>query len=147
MSSPFKNSSRRQVKVWFYSIHSIGPIKERYTSPPPPPTRLLWEAFSHAAIAEQRLFTHISTAVYSQVLFIQPNELGRRGENENAQSSKRQQRGFVAGLSRMRVRHSTTEPPRSDRCISSAVRQVRGQTGWPSGDRWKPSTLLLADLT
>ena len=32
---------------------------------------------------------------------------------ENAQTSKRYQRGFKPGLSRLRVRHSTTEPPRS----------------------------------
>ena len=31
------------------------------------PTRLLWEAFRHAAITASRLFTHISTALYSQV--------------------------------------------------------------------------------
>ena len=30
---------------------------------------------------------------------------------ENAQTSKRYQRGFEPGLSRLRVRHSTTEPP------------------------------------
>ena len=32
---------------------------------------------------------------------------------ENAHTSKRYQRGFEPGLSRLRVRHSTTEPPRS----------------------------------
>ena len=32
------------------------------------PTRLLWEPFSYAAITAQRLFVHISTSVYSQVL-------------------------------------------------------------------------------
>ena len=35
---------------------------------------------------------------------------------ENAQTSKRYQRGFEPGLSRLRVRHSTTEPPRSTKC-------------------------------
>ena len=34
----------------------------------PMPTRLLWEAFSHAAITVQKLFVHISATVYSQVL-------------------------------------------------------------------------------
>ena len=34
---------------------------------------------------------------------------------ENAQTSKRYQRGFEPGLFRLRVRHSTTEPPRSYR--------------------------------
>ena len=38
----------------------------------------------------RRLFTHISSAVYSQVQysFIQLSELGHRGENENAQILK-----------------------------------------------------------
>ena len=40
------------------------------------------------------------------------NLLGRRGENENAQTSKRSRR-FQPGLSRLRVRHSATELPRS----------------------------------
>ena len=34
----------------------------------PTPSRLLWEAFSHAAISARRLFIDISTAIYSQVL-------------------------------------------------------------------------------
>ena len=45
--------------------------------------------------------------------FIQLSELGHNGENENAQSSKRQQSGFEPGLSRLRVRHSTTVLMRS----------------------------------
>ena len=45
--------------------------------------------------------------------FIQLSLLRRREENENAQTSKRLQRGFEPGLSRLRVRHSTTELPRS----------------------------------
>ena len=52
----------------------------------------------------------MSTTVYSQV---QPSRLRRREENENAQTSKRWQRGFEPGLFRLRVRHSTTELPLS----------------------------------
>ena len=42
--------------------------------------RLLWETFSHTAITDRRLFTHIP--------FIHLSELGRRGDNENAKTSK-----------------------------------------------------------
>ena len=38
---------------------------------------------------------------------------------ENAQTSKRYQRGFEPGVSRLRVRHSTTEPPRSTVGVSA----------------------------
>ena len=66
-----------------------------------------WKHSSHAAIA-QRLFTHISTTVYSQVLiYTAESRLRRREMKENAQTSKRYQRGFEPGLSRLRVRHST----------------------------------------
>ena len=40
-------------------------------------------------------FPHLSIARYG--------ELGRRGENENAQTAKQQQRGFVPGLYRLKV--------------------------------------------
>ena len=49
----------------------------------------------------------MSIARYS---FIQLSELRHHGQNEN-QASKRQQMGFEPGLSRLRVRHSTTEQP------------------------------------
>ena len=52
----------------------------------------------------------LSIARYS---FIQLSRLRRREEKENAQTSKQYQRGFEPGLSRLRVRHSTTELPRS----------------------------------
>ena len=45
----------------------------------------------------QRLFTHISTTVYTQVLIVQLSELGRREENENAKALKRLRRGFEPG--------------------------------------------------
>ena len=44
--------------------------------------------------------------------FIQLSELGRCGENKNGQTSKRQQRRFEPGLSRLLVRHFTAELPR-----------------------------------
>ena len=55
-------------------------------------------------------FPPLSIARYS---FIQLSRLKRREVKENAQTSKRYQRGFEPGLSRLRVRHSTTEPPRT----------------------------------
>ena len=55
-------------------------------------------------------FPPLSIARYS---FIQLSRLRRREVKENAQTSKRYQRGFEPGFSRLRVRHSTTEPPRS----------------------------------
>ena len=55
-------------------------------------------------------FPPLSIVRYS---FIQLSRLRRREVKENAQTSKRYQRGFEPGLSRLRVRHSTTEPPRS----------------------------------
>ena len=75
-----------------------------------------WKHSSHAAIA-QRLFTHMSTTVYGQVSCVQLSRLRRREENENAQTSKREQRGLEIGLTRMRVRHSTTKLPRCTRRI------------------------------
>ena len=68
---------------------------------------------SQAAITRQTkslTFPPLSIARYS---FIQLSQQGRREENENAQSSKRYQRGFEPGLTRLRVRRSTTELPRS----------------------------------
>ena len=47
----------------------------------------------------------------------------RREVKENAQTSKRYQRGFEPGLSRLRVRHSTTEPPRSTNGLRHLLRR------------------------
>ena len=55
-------------------------------------------------------FPPLSIARYS---FIQLSRLRHREVKENAQTSKRYQRGFEPGLSQLRVRHSTPEPPRS----------------------------------
>ena len=54
----------------------------------------------------------LSIARYS---FIQLSRPRRREVKENAQTSKRYERGFEPGLSRLRVRHSTAELPRSNR--------------------------------
>ena len=71
-----------------------------------------WKHSSHAAITRKHYslpFTPLSIARYS---FIQLSRLRRREENENAQTSKRYSKGgFEPGLSRWRVRHSTTELP------------------------------------
>ena len=50
-------------------------------------------------------FKPLSIARHS---FIQLSKVGRRGENEDAQISKR---GFKPGLSRLRIRRSTAELP------------------------------------
>ena len=72
-----------------------------------------WKHSSHAAIA-QRLFTHISTTVYSQVLIYTAEstegDVKRKKMPKLRHGSKW---GFEPGLSRLRVRHSTTELPRS----------------------------------
>ena len=102
--SSIMNSCPKKLKCIFlyrpYSalgpIQSVGPLKACYIFPPmadlfvPTPTRLLREAFGPCSNYAQRLLTNISTTVYSS--FIQLTELGRHGENENAQTSKRQQR-------------------------------------------------------
>ena len=63
----------------------------------------------HTAILREEYkltFPPLSIARYT---FIQLSELGRRGENENAQSSIMQQYGFETRLSRFRIRHFTAE--------------------------------------
>ena len=55
------------------SIQSVGPLKALYTCPVvelfiPTPARLLREAFYPCSNYARRLFTHICTAVCSQVL-------------------------------------------------------------------------------
>ena len=55
VSSPSDRSTR-------FTLHSPADLLI------PTPTRLLWEAFSHAAIIARRLITHISTTVYSLIL-------------------------------------------------------------------------------
>ena len=98
-------------------LYCEDPLKAVDTSHPadlffPTPTGLLYRTFTHAGNTAWRVFIHIfpslSTARYSFM-----SERGRCGENENVQSSKQQLTGFEARLSRIRVRHSTAELPRS----------------------------------
>ena len=50
---------------------------------------------------------------YAILIYKKLTELGHCEVNENARASKRQQRGFAAGLTRFKVRHYTAEPPLS----------------------------------
>ena len=58
------------------------------------------------ATTKSLTFPPLSIARYS---FIQLSRLRRREENENAQLRNGSKMGFEPGLSRLRVRHSTTE--------------------------------------
>ena len=51
-------------------------------------------------------FPPLSIAIYS---FMYMSELGHRGENENVQTLKQQQRGFETKLSQLRVQYYTAE--------------------------------------
>ena len=81
-------------------------------------TRLLWEAFSHAAMTSQRLRSHHSTTdslwpgqvlIYTAV----QSELERCGGNKNAKALEQQQKESEpnAILPRLRAWLSTAEPP------------------------------------
>ena len=78
----------------------------------PAPTRFLWEAFSHAAITREDycVFTHIFTAVYSQVL-VYTAELTDASwrERKCTHIETVAKGGFEPVLSRLRIRHSFTE--------------------------------------
>ena len=113
--------NKKKVKVWFYialypvhwTAHSalhFPPLADLFIPTP-------FSASLGSILAMQQLrndysltFPPLSIARYS---FKQLSRLRRREVKENAQTSKRYQRGFEPGLSRLRVRHSTTEPPRS----------------------------------
>ena len=96
-----RQKGKKKVKICFiYSaVYSSSDRSKRFTLHPlaglfiPAPTRLLWEAFSYAAITREDyslIFPPLSVARYS---FIQLIELGHRGENENYQSLKWYQTG------------------------------------------------------
>ena len=82
------------------------------------PSQLVRETFSHAAITARSLFLTFLPLPVVRYTFIHLSELGHRGENENDQASKRQQRGLQPGLSRLRVRRSTAELPHSTQTCS-----------------------------
>ena len=110
-----------RVKVWFYiALYPVHWTAQSALHFPPLADLFIPTPFSASLgsiLAMQQLrndysltFPPLSIARYS---FIQLSRLRRREVKENAQTSKRYQRGFEPGLSRLRVRHSTTEPPRS----------------------------------
>ena len=112
---------KKKVKVWFYiALYPVHWTAQSALHFPPPADLFIPTLFSASLgsiLAMQQLrndysltFPPLSIARYS---FIQLSRLRRREVKENAQTSKRYQRGFEPGLSRLRVRHSTTEPPRS----------------------------------
>ena len=65
-----------------------------------------WKHSSHAAIA-QRLFTHISTTVYSQVLIYTAESTEASWSERKCPHFETVTTGFEPGLCRLRVRHST----------------------------------------
>ena len=65
-----------------------------------------WKHSSHAAIA-QRLFTHISTTVYSQILIYTAEWTEASWSERKCPNFETVTMGFEPGLSRLRVRHST----------------------------------------
>jgi len=86
------------------SVRSV--FKVFYTSPLahlfiPTPSRLLWEALSHAAVTARRPFVRIITTAYSQIL-IHTNEwaVATFGET-NCQSFETAARRFKLGFSRL----------------------------------------------
>ena len=107
-------------KVWFYiALYPVHWTAQSALHFPPLADLFIPTPFSASLgsiLAMQQLrndysltFPPLSIARYS---FIQLSRLRRREVKENAQTSKRYQRGFEPGLSRLRVRHSTPEPPR-----------------------------------
>ena len=70
---------------------------------------VLCSAVSSLLDCSKRLSLHPLADQFSQLLMshIQLSELGHRGENKNAQTSKWQQIGLESGLSRLRIRNST----------------------------------------
>ena len=77
----------------------------------PTPSRLLWEAFSHATITARRPFVHISTCAVARYSFIQLSELWQCGMNEIAKASKRQQEDSNMGSLNSESNVLTTAPP------------------------------------
>ena len=106
---------KKKVKVWFYiALYPVRWTAQSALHSPPLADLFIPTPFSASLgsiLAMQQLrndysltFPPLSIARYS---FIQLSRLRRREMKENAQTSKRYQRGFEPGLSRLRVRHST----------------------------------------
>ena len=79
----------------------------------PAPTRLLWEAFLSRNNYARRLFTHISTTVYNQVLIYTAESTGALRREWKCSNFEMVAKGIRTRLSRLRVRHSTPETPHS----------------------------------
>ena len=112
---------KEKKKVWFYiALYPVHWTAQSALHFPPLADLFIPTPFSASLgsiLAMQQLrndysltFPPLSIARYS---FIQLSRLRRREVKENAQTSKRYQKGFEPGLSQLRVRHSTTESPRS----------------------------------
>ena len=108
-----KHSTCVQGMFLYSAVSSPLDRSKRFTLPPvtdlfiPTPTRLLREAFSHAAITHNDyslIFPPLSIAGYSHWGVMERTKVCklRNGNKE----------GFEPGFSRLRVRHSTTELPR-----------------------------------
>ena len=106
---------KKKKKVWFYiALYPVRWTAQSALHSPPLADLFIPTPFSASLgsiLAMQQLrndysltFPPLSIARYS---FIQLSRLRRREMKENAQTSKRYQRGFEPGLSRLRVRHST----------------------------------------
>ena len=102
------------------SIQSVGPFKALYTSPPDRTVHsdtnstCLGSILASCNYARRLfIFNHISTAVYSQVLIYTAESTGASWREQKCPNIKTvAKEGFERGLSRLRVRHSTTELPR-----------------------------------
>ena len=96
--------------VGFYIAQSVGTLRALYSSHSGRPAHSGTNSTSlgrHTSITREdysHTFPPLSIARYS---FIQLSQLGYGGDNENAQSSKWQQRVFEPELSRFRARNST----------------------------------------
>ena len=119
----------KNKKVWFYiALYPVHWTAQSALHFPPLADLFIPTPFSASLgsiLAMQQLrndysvtYPPLSVARYS---FIQLSRLRRREVKENAQTSKRYQRGVEPGLSRLRVRHSTPEPPRSSMVIAHRV--------------------------
>ena len=80
----------------------------------PTPTWLLWKAYQPRSNYAWRLFNHVSTTVYSQVLIYTAEWTGASWRERKCPILETVAKGeFEPGLSWLRVRHSTAELPHS----------------------------------
>ncbi len=67
--------------------------------------QLKWSGnYSHAVVTARRLFAHIYNVIPATFIYT-ADWTGASWGDENAQASKRQQRGFKSGLPRFRIRY------------------------------------------